>query len=278
MEGSAEIIAVDGDLQAVMREMDITQKNSIEVPYSLLQRCQKLIRSLPDYSSFCAAMPNNFAQLSTDIIIDIIFTSRPFSNKGDDARGDHFIRTYSNMAKINGSWGKESRAIKTFTYTNSDKVKVKSFDSQGEMQTEKVDVAGLGQDKITHASFSNTDDLQDIADNLIGKLHWHFSFSSHVHWKLFMRPRFTDISIFAREMDTMVDELITFQLKSKLLRSLEVRAGTAIDRTTGLTLLYLSNLYSEKISFHCNLTETEMTLFPGRCLGVCTTNGKAVQL
>ncbi|KAK0421253.1 hypothetical protein QR680_015138 [Steinernema hermaphroditum] len=141
MERSADIIALDKDLLSTMRQIKANgYVHRVDDAYALFERCQKIIRSNPEYSDFYASLANDLSRLPVDVILDVISISQPHYFK-KRYNSDFVDANFLNMAKIGGKWGEESRKLHSFTYEKG--VITRSFfDEHGTVKSEEVTALG----------------------------------------------------------------------------------------------------------------------------------------
>ncbi|KAK0421007.1 hypothetical protein QR680_015019 [Steinernema hermaphroditum] len=181
MERSAEIIALDKDLLSAIRKIEVTRYVNQKDVHALYERCQKIIRTIPDYSHFYASVPNDFAHLPVDVILDVISISQPFTLKRrfvTAIEADSFFvgTNFLNMAKIDGRWGEEARKLESFTYGKG-VIKRTFFDSHGEMKSEEVEATALGRNMVRASHLGDRHNIQDIADNFNDELRLEIYFN-----------------------------------------------------------------------------------------------------
>ncbi|KAK0421197.1 hypothetical protein QR680_015105 [Steinernema hermaphroditum] len=226
MERSAEIIALDKDLLSAMRQIEVKRpifvRQEEEDTYALFERCQKIIRSNPEYSHFYASVPNDFAYLPADVILDVISICQPFAvkrryNGAIEANSFFVDANFFNMAKIDGKWGEESRKLDSLVYERG-VIKRTFFDVHGEIKSEEVEATGLGRNMV-HASYlSDRDNVEGVANNLSDEIYLEVTGES-LYLTQLMKPRFTSIT-FEVSDNPSLEEFVSIHLKSKTLRKL----------------------------------------------------------
>ncbi|KAK0421254.1 hypothetical protein QR680_015138 [Steinernema hermaphroditum] len=203
MERSADIIALDKDLLSTMRQIKANgYVHRVDDAYALFERCQKIIRSNPEYSDFYASLANDLSRLPVDVILDVISISQPHYFK-KRYNSDFVDANFLNMAKIGGKWGEESRKLHSFTYEKG--VITRSFFDE-------------------HGTVNDRDNIQHIANNLCDEIHLKVSAES-LHLKQLMKPRFTSITFEVLGMNSALEEFVSSHLKSKTLRKLHAKYG-----------------------------------------------------
>ncbi|KAK0421030.1 hypothetical protein QR680_015029 [Steinernema hermaphroditum] len=192
---STELAQVDIQLSRAINE---SFRGNAYISSETLKKCQKLLSLHPEFNEFCSRLDNDFAHLPVDIIVDVIRISEPFSSRYEHALKRYFLVAYSNMAKVKGSWGVQARALKSFEYSIED-------DTDEDYPIEKTFFDESGEHKT-----------QRIALNEINSVLNDFIHSADL---LLCKPALTTVDIYVASIDRPLEEFLTRQLKSRVLRT-----------------------------------------------------------
>ncbi|KAK0418526.1 hypothetical protein QR680_013615 [Steinernema hermaphroditum] len=226
---SSELFSVDRKLSRAINE---AYANNVHVSTELLKQCQKLLRLNPEYDEICSRLGNDFAGLPMDIIVDVIMISQPFLGEFRHKNKRFLLCAYSNMAKIRGSWGAQARALESFEYSIDDRedqedspVRRTLFDESGELKTQRIAFDEVGRGRVTYSDVYNDVSIKGIASNICDYLEIRTFFDNFInsgdlqHCKLTI----TEINIHVGGIDRALDDFLTRQLKSRILRRFRIR-------------------------------------------------------
>ncbi|KAK0420615.1 hypothetical protein QR680_014794 [Steinernema hermaphroditum] len=222
---SSELVQVDlGLSRAINRVFRGTAKISPEI----LKQCQRLLSLHPEFNAFCSRLDNDFAKLPVDIIVDVINISQPFSKRPEHEDKRYLLHDYSNMAKVKGSWGAQVRALKSFEYSfdydsHEDNAVMERtfFDDSGELKTQAIALNEVGRERVTYSELRNYESIKDIAPNFCDYLKISSIMNDFIHSAdlLLCKPTLTTVDIYVGRIDRALDEFLTRQLKSRILRT-----------------------------------------------------------
>ncbi|KAK0421029.1 hypothetical protein QR680_015029 [Steinernema hermaphroditum] len=221
---STELAQVDIQLSRAINE---SFRGNAYISSETLKKCQKLLSLHPEFNEFCSRLDNDFAHLPVDIIVDVIRISEPFSSRYEHALKRYFLVAYSNMAKVKGSWGVQARALKSFEYSIEDDtdedypIEKTFFDESGEHKTQRIALNEVGRERVTSSELFRSSSIKDIAPNFCDYFKINSVLNDFIHSAdlLLCKPALTTVDIYVASIDRPLEEFLTRQLKSRVLRT-----------------------------------------------------------